>query len=59
MYVAQITILGEDGPEDRILGPFVSQEELEEFVMIYDLECEWYAKLVPPDLFVEETITVN
>ena len=59
MYIAHIYVPSEDGPEERFLGPFSSEEELVDFINNYDVESDYYAKLIPPELFLEETVVVQ
>lgn len=58
-YVLYASFLGEDGPEERYIGPFSSEEDLLTFVNYYDLETDFYVKLFHPDDYVEEFVTVH
>lgn len=59
MWIVHIFMNGEEGPEDRYVGPFSSEEELEEFIDVYDLEADWYVKVIPPKDLITELVVVQ
>lgn len=59
MWVLHINMVGEDGPEERYVGPFEEEEDLEDFVENYDLDADFYAKMMSPEAFVKELVTIH
>ncbi len=59
MWIIHIFVNGEEGPEDRYVGPFSSEEDLEEYIEVYDLDSDWYVQVIPPDMLIKELVTVQ
>lgn len=61
MWMFHLELDGEEGPEDRYVGPFSSEEELENFIQEHDLDdlADWYAQMVPPAMLIKEIVTVQ
>lgn len=59
MWIVHVFLDGEDGPEDRYVGPFSSEEELEEYIEVLDLAADWYVQCIPPEELKHELVTLQ
>lgn len=61
MWIFHLVLDGEEGPEDRYVGPFSSQEDLETFIEDHDLDdfADWYVQIIPPAMLIKEVAVIQ